>query len=347
MWRVTWAHPEFGQIIATCSFDRTVGIWEEKVSSPPSSPSRLQQQQQSSSSSMALATECKWIKRALLVDSRSSITDVKFAPKHLGLLLATCSSDGTVRIYEAPDIMNLSQWNPQNDLNCKMSCSCLSWNPSPFHAPMIAVGSDEPADPSSTTTPHILSQVSSFFTRSTSSSVTPAPAASSIPQGRVLIYESGENSRKWFLVEVLTRICEPVHDLAFACSVGRDYHLLAVASSDVKIFTLRDISNSGHRPEHVLNDSTASASHSNTGSSSPTPKYEIQQIAKFDDHATRVWRLSWNLTGTILASSGEDGRVRLWKCQYSSLSLPRLFPVPVADRLIRFRFLPPLFSSGR
>lgn len=28
-WRVAWAHPEFGQVIATCSFDRTIAIWEE------------------------------------------------------------------------------------------------------------------------------------------------------------------------------------------------------------------------------------------------------------------------------------------------------------------------------
>lgn len=29
VWRVTWAHPEFGKILATCSFDRTIAIWEE------------------------------------------------------------------------------------------------------------------------------------------------------------------------------------------------------------------------------------------------------------------------------------------------------------------------------
>ena len=29
VWKVTWAHPEFGQIVATCSFDRTAVIWEE------------------------------------------------------------------------------------------------------------------------------------------------------------------------------------------------------------------------------------------------------------------------------------------------------------------------------
>jgi len=29
VWKVTWAHPDFGQVIATCSFDRTAAIWEE------------------------------------------------------------------------------------------------------------------------------------------------------------------------------------------------------------------------------------------------------------------------------------------------------------------------------
>ncbi len=28
--RVTWAHPEFGELLATCSFDRTTAIWEEQ-----------------------------------------------------------------------------------------------------------------------------------------------------------------------------------------------------------------------------------------------------------------------------------------------------------------------------
>jgi WD40 repeat protein len=64
------------------------------------------------------------------VDSRTSVTDIKFAPKSLGLLLATCSADGVVRIYEAPDVMNLSQWTLQHEVSCKLPCSCLSWNPS-------------------------------------------------------------------------------------------------------------------------------------------------------------------------------------------------------------------------
>ncbi|CAG2065526.1 unnamed protein product [Timema podura] len=71
-----------------------------------------------------------WVRRTNLVDSRTSVTDVKFGPKSMGLLVATCSADGIVRIYEAPDIMNLAQWTLQHEMTLKLSCSCLSWNPS-------------------------------------------------------------------------------------------------------------------------------------------------------------------------------------------------------------------------
>ena len=29
VWKVIWAYPEFGQVLATCSYDRTVAVWEE------------------------------------------------------------------------------------------------------------------------------------------------------------------------------------------------------------------------------------------------------------------------------------------------------------------------------
>ncbi|POI31777.1 hypothetical protein CIB84_004472 [Bambusicola thoracicus] len=250
VWRVTWAHPEFGQVLASCSFDRTAAVWEEIVGE----------------SNDKLRGQSHWVKRTTLVDSRTSVTDVKFAPKHMGLMLATCSADGVVRIYEAPDVMNLSQWSLQHEISCKLSCSCISWNPSSSraHSPMIAVGSDD-------NSPNILAKVQ--------------------------IYEYNENTRKYAKAEALMTVTDPVHDIAFAPNLGRSFHILAVATKDVRIFTLKPL-----RKELT--------------SSGGLTKFEIHIVAQFDNHNSQVWRVSWNITGTVLASSGDDGCVRLWKANY-------------------------------
>ncbi|XP_010878661.1 nucleoporin SEH1 isoform X1 [Esox lucius] len=249
VWRVTWAHPEFGQVLASCSFDRTAAVWEEIVGE-----SNDKQRGQS-----------HWIKRTTLVDSRTSVTDVKFAPKYMGLMLTTCSADGVVRIYEAPDVMNLSQWSLQHEISGKLSCSCISWNPSSSraHPPMIAVGSDD-------------------------SNVTYG--------GKVQIYEYNENTRKYAKAETLMTVTDAVHDIAFAPNLGRSFHVLAIATKDVRIFKLVPL-----RKE--------------SSSTGPT-KLEVQILAQFDNHNSQVWRVSWNITSTLLASSGDDGCVRLWKANY-------------------------------
>ena len=40
-----------------------------------------------------------------------------------------------------------------------------------------------------------------------------------------------------------------------------------------------------------------------------TGRFEIKQAAIYDEHAVSVWRVCWNVTGTILATSGDDGQV--------------------------------------
>jgi nucleoporin SEH1 len=49
---------------------------------------------------------------------------------------------------------------------------------------------------------------------------------------------------------------------------------------------------------------------------------KIPELVSFEDHNCEVWRVEWNVTGTILASSGDDGNVYFfrsdfegkWKC---------------------------------
>ncbi|XP_050352930.1 nucleoporin SEH1 [Nymphalis io] len=265
VWKVTWAHPEFGQVLATCSFDRTAAIWEEVGDTS------------ASGSEKGLRT---WVKRSNLVDSRTSVTDVKFGPKHLGLLLVTCSADGIIRIYEAPDVMNLAQWTLQHEIPTKVSISCISWNPSLSRSnsnpPMLAVGSDEPNNVSATGT----------------------QSDKIANNEKVFIYEYSESSRRWTRTECLSSVVEPVNDLAFAPNLGRSFHLLAVATKDVRIIKIEPLSES--------------SSTTNGGG----VRFKTEVMAAFEDHNSCVWRVSWNVTGTLLASSGDDCCVRLWKMQY-------------------------------
>ena len=114
IWRLDWAHPEFGQIIASCSEDRSVAVWSER--------STIQLQP---------STAIEWKKRATLTDSAYAVTDVQFAPRIFGLKFAACSSDGSCRAYFAPDVLNLAYWEVE-DLNTsdKVGCTALSWCPS-------------------------------------------------------------------------------------------------------------------------------------------------------------------------------------------------------------------------
>ncbi|KAL0616338.1 Nucleoporin SEH1 [Plecturocebus cupreus] len=201
-------HSDLYGVLASCSFDQTAAVWEEIVGE----------------SNDKLQGQSHWVKRTTPVDSRTSVTDVKFAPKHMDLMLATCSADGIVSIYEAPDVMNLSQWSLQHEISCKLSC---------------------------------------------------------------------RNTQKL----KLTTVTDPVHDIAFAPNLGRSFHILAIATRDMRIFILKPV-----RKEL-------------TSSGGPT-KFELHIGAQFDNHNSQVWRVSWNITGTVLASSGDDDCVRLWKANY-------------------------------
>lgn len=248
VWKVIWAYPEFGQVIATCSNDKTVAIWEELTNEEGVGGEGRQ-----------------WMKKGNLVDSKSPMLDIKFAPKHLGLKLAMVSSDGHVCIYEAPDIMNLCQWSRQNEFFCKVSTTCLDWSPSKLHPPLLLIGCDD------------VNQTSN-----------------------ILMYEYDDHSRVWVKLDGLQVPSGRVRDLCFSANLGRSYDLVAVAgTTSLSIIMLS------------RNNELA-----DWKQGSNVSKYEVHVVADFNDHHSQVWRLSWNVLGTVLSSAGDDGCVKLWKGNY-------------------------------
>lgn len=82
IWKVAWAHPKFGSLLATCGYDMKVIVWKE--------------------------INGQW-QQAYIDNSHSaSVNDIEFCPWEHGLRLACASSDGSISVltYEA----NQGQW---------------------------------------------------------------------------------------------------------------------------------------------------------------------------------------------------------------------------------------------
>ena len=79
-------------------------------------------------------------------------------------------------------------------------------------------------------------------------------------------------------------------DVAWAPNVGRRYHYIASAEGQqLRIFKLSRGDN--------MND-------------------KLELISTQTIPATNAWRCQWNVTGTVLATSGDKGVVRLWKADF-------------------------------
>lgn len=103
--------------------------------------------------------------------------------------------------------------------------------------------------------------------------------------------------------------------------MARSYQLIATASKDnlVRIYKLTE----QHLPlqqqqqqQQQRGRVPSSPAGTPTQSGAASKSYHIELMASFDDHKAEVWRVEWNITGTILSSSGDDGKLRLWTTGY-------------------------------
>ena len=220
IWRIDWAHPEFGQIIASCSEDRAVAIWSER----PATDSQAG----------------GWRKRATLTDAANPVTDVQFAPRIWGLKMASCSSDGTVRLYHAPDALNLSYWEVE-DFSAKSGCTALSW----------CTAEDKER------------------------------LALACVDGSVKIFEKSGN---WHFVDERKISSGALKDVAWAPNLCRENEWLAACGDNGAVEVAQLVGN------------------------------HLEFLFKIEPGTNSVfWRVSWNLTGTVLAIAPENGQVQLWR----------------------------------
>jgi protein transport protein SEC13 len=103
VWSVQWAHPKFGVLLASASYDRTV---------------RLHRQNNTGA----------WDTIKSFSHHESSVNAIKWAPHQYGLQLACASSDGTVSILTATDAAG-TQWTVETIPVSGMGVNSVDWAP--------------------------------------------------------------------------------------------------------------------------------------------------------------------------------------------------------------------------
>ncbi|KAI5477056.1 vesicle budding-related protein, protein transporter SEC13 [Pseudohyphozyma bogoriensis] len=256
---LAWAHPSFGSILASCSFDGKVFIWKENEG-PGNGPKGWSR-----------------IKEHLL--HNASVNAIAWAPHELGPILACASSDGKVSVLT---FNNDGTWDASLFHAHPLGATSVTW------APAVAVGSLTAADGPDGGASGI-SQVKRFATGGC--------------DGLVRVWGWKEDTKTWSpdpVQPVLEGHADWVRDVAWAPSVGVGRAYVASAGQDKTVYIWTQDSPRSQWSKVALEPSTTSPA----GAGAPAGE------GKFGDV---VWRVSWSVSGNVLAVSSGDGKVSLWK----------------------------------
>ena len=234
VWQVSWAHPKFGSIIASCGYDRAVIIWKE-------------------------TRPGNWEAIHKDMTHQGSVNAVCFCPWEFGLSLASASSDGSIGILT---FRGANQWERKKIDHAHIyGANTISWSPA--------------------TSPAVLSSG-------------PAVEGPQIAQKRLVSGGNDNRVKIWAFVDSENEWRETndehsahtdwVRDVAWRPNVGIPTHAIASCSEDksVVIWT-QDMDGKPWRVSYTLN------------------------------MAAPVWRLSWSITGSLLAVACADNSVNLFK----------------------------------
>jgi len=243
VWQVTWAHPQFGNIIASCSYDHKVIIWKETN---------------------------QWSK-IHEYSHQGSVNSIAWAPHECGLSLAAGSSDGSITVITFDETEGT--WKPSHIPKAKahdIGCNCVSWGPA---APISALLADAASGSAA---------VASGAAPVSGAGATLKHLVSGGGDNKVKIWRYGEDG-EWNNVETLEGHGDWIRDVAWAPNIGLPYDTLASCSQDKNV---------------IIWTRTAGT--------------QFTKAATLKFNAV-VWRVSWSVTGNILAVSTANNEVSLYK----------------------------------
>ena len=320
VWRVAWAHPEFGNVVAVCGAATTMSVWEEQEA--PDS---------------AGAVVSRWQRRAELGDARAQVNDVEFAPRHLGLRLASGAQDALVRIYEVSDVMSITHWPLTDEFRGAESAADARGGPgagAPAAAAASATSTAAAAAAAAAATAAGEGGAGAGASGVTclswcSSQFDPAMMVVGGAQGEVNVWGLSAAARKWVRMLALRRHeGGRVNDVAWAPNVGRSYHVLATAGSGVlclwhlfpdsptdggeqaaAVQELQSQRLQQRRPNQGVGPGAVGGATDPRAAVARFVDGARARLVELFDDGVEVWRCEWNATGSSLASTTEDGRM--------------------------------------
>lgn len=228
VWQISWAHPKFGVLLASCSYDGSVRIFRE-------------------------GPQNNWTQVHDHKFHDSSVNSIAWGPHEYGLVLACASSDGKVSILE----YKAELWTSTFFSNDTLGCNAISW------APYNAIGSQGEGG----------IEIRRIVTGSCDK--------------KVRFWEYRSTATQWQQIDVSTVHTDWVRDVAWAPNTAMPYNTVASCSEDGQVVIWK---------QH-----------------NPTEQWQPQVMHQFD---APVWRVSWSVTGNVLAVSTGDHKVSLWKQSY-------------------------------
>ncbi|PHH65967.1 hypothetical protein CDD81_915 [Ophiocordyceps australis] len=234
VWCVAWAHPKYGNILASSGYDGKVLIWKEQPGQNANTWQRIYD----------------------FPLHKASVNIVAWSPHEAGCLLACASSDGNVSVLEFKD-------NAVDHVTFAahgLGVNSVSWAPAASPGSIVS---------SSTPTPAALAN-RRFVTGGSDNLV------------KIWTYDAATQSYK--------QECEPlaghtdwVRDVAWSPTVLHKSYIASASQDKTARIWTSDASVPGRWDCNILNFDAA------------------------------VWRVSWSLSGNVLAVSGADNKVTLWK----------------------------------
>ncbi|CAM6091967.1 unnamed protein product [Calypogeia fissa] len=212
--KLVWAPSEYGDVLACCSTDGVISVWEEVEEREKPLEWRLCRQ---------------------FTGNGVPVLDVQFGSCATGLKLVAAGGDGYLRVYEASNVLELDNWQLQAEFSNvtdvqqkleKIVCSAasISWRPAAnaIQQPLFVTG---------------------FRTNSRQHGIVKVWEFGEMHQRWHLVAELISPDFEYGLI----------NHVAWASNIGRPYELIAIASStSLSIWSVQSSATSGGSPSVKL-----------------------------------------------------------------------------------------------